>query len=104
MHQSSQIRATIANMGVEVIIIPGGLTGMVQPLDVGVNAPFKHWLAESAIEDGDSALYTASETRHATACSISQAWDRISIETILNSFNRILFVTASEIEDFSEIQ
>ncbi len=31
----------ITKLGVEVIHIPGGCTGLVQPLDVGYNRPFK---------------------------------------------------------------
>ena len=104
VHQSSQIRSKITSLNIEVITIPGGLTGMMQPLDVGINAPFKHWIAESAIEDGDMATRTASDIRYATAVSVSHAWDRISVETIINSFNRVLFVNADEVEDFSEIQ
>ena len=31
----------IQDLGVEIIHIPGGCTGLVQPVDVGVNKPFK---------------------------------------------------------------
>ncbi len=32
----------ISELGIEVIHIPGGCTGLCQPLDIGVNKPFKH--------------------------------------------------------------
>jgi hypothetical protein len=31
----------IQKLGIEVIHIPGGCTGLCQPLDVGINKPFK---------------------------------------------------------------
>ena len=31
----------IAELGIEIIHIPGGCTGLAQPLDVGINKPFK---------------------------------------------------------------
>ena len=39
--ESGSISAAIQELGVEVIHIPGGCTGLLQPLDVGVNKPFK---------------------------------------------------------------
>ena len=31
----------IQNLGVQVEFIPGGCTGLVQPIDVGINKPYK---------------------------------------------------------------
>ena len=44
----------IAELGIKVIHIPGGCTGLCQPLDVGVNKPFKaciHWQWEEWMTD-----------------------------------------------------
>jgi hypothetical protein len=38
------VRQALGRLPLETIYIPGGLTADVQTLDVGVNAPFKHWL------------------------------------------------------------
>ena len=35
------MNAAINDLGVEVIIIPPGCTGLTQPVDVGYNKPFK---------------------------------------------------------------
>ncbi len=36
----------IQALGVEVLCIPGGCTYLCQPIDVGVNRPIKHAMAE----------------------------------------------------------
>ena len=40
-HIMASIVNKITDLGLEVIHIPGGCTGLVQPLDVGYNRPFK---------------------------------------------------------------
>ena len=40
-HIMASVVNKITKLGVEVIHIPGGCTGLVQPLDVGYNRPFK---------------------------------------------------------------
>ena len=40
-HMMTLVVSKISALGVEVIHIPGGCTGLCQPLDVGVNRPFK---------------------------------------------------------------
>lgn len=41
-HMMASIVETIQELGVEVQHIPGGCTGLVQPVDVGINKPFKN--------------------------------------------------------------
>ena len=40
-HMMASVVSKISALGVEVIHIPGGCTGLCQPLDVGINRPFK---------------------------------------------------------------
>jgi hypothetical protein len=40
-HLMGSVVRAIQELGVEVIHIPGGCTGLLQPLDVGLNKPFK---------------------------------------------------------------
>ena len=40
-HLMALVVSKISALGVEVIHIPGGCTGLCQPLDVGINRPFK---------------------------------------------------------------
>ncbi len=41
VHLKGSISDTIHALGVEVEFIPAGCTGLVQPIDVGFNKPFK---------------------------------------------------------------
>ena len=36
----------IQELGIEVQHIPGGCTSLCQPVDIGVNKPFKNWICE----------------------------------------------------------
>ena len=40
-HLSAPIRCTLKSLNTEPVVIPGGMTSMVQPLDVAINKPFK---------------------------------------------------------------
>jgi hypothetical protein len=40
-HMMASVVSKITALGIEVIHIPGGCTGLCQPLDVGINKPFK---------------------------------------------------------------
>ena len=40
-HMMASVTDAIADLGIEIISIPGGCTGLCQPLDVGINKPFK---------------------------------------------------------------
>ena len=42
VHKMASVNAAINNLGVEVVIIPPGCTGLTQPVDVGFNKPFKN--------------------------------------------------------------
>ncbi len=45
-HMMALVFAKISKLGIEVIHIPGGCTGLCQPLDIGVNKPSKHHLCD----------------------------------------------------------
>ena len=59
-HIMASVVNKITDLGVEVIHIPGGCTGLVQPLDVGYNRPFKvrirrkwqEWMMETVEQIG----------------------------------------------------
>ncbi len=42
VHMMASINNAINDLGVQVIIIPPGCTGLTQPVDVGYNKPFKN--------------------------------------------------------------
>lgn len=83
----------------KVAVIPGGLTKILQPLDVGVNKPFKdnlrdgweRWMADKA-----NAEYTKSGIRkrmsyNKAASLVSESFYGISEDTIIHSFEKALY-------------
>jgi hypothetical protein len=70
-HMMASVVQRIQEMGVEVIHIPGGCTGLCQPVDVGFNKPFKDrlrrlWI-EWMIDEGLATGNTISPTRKVVA-------------------------------------
>jgi DDE superfamily endonuclease len=89
VHVTSSVEAAFADLNTEVDIIPGGYTPKLQPMDVGINKPFKgycrqefeKWLARH--HDG-----TRPHRRHAAAWA-ADSWERISTSTIRKTWNHI---------------
>jgi len=61
-HLSAPIHSTLKSLNTEPIVIPGGVTTMVQPLDVAINKPFKDRTREKRQEWmlADQHTFTAS--------------------------------------------
>ena len=65
-HMMSSVVHRIQEMGVEVVHIPGGCTGLCQPVYVGFNKPFKerirrlwiHWMIYERLVTGTMTLPT----------------------------------------------
>ena len=104
VHLKPSISQKLDEIGIETIIIPGGLTPDLQPLDIGVNSPFKHWLKNHYIFKQGFEQLTASQKRLEIARGVSYAWERINVQTIINSFDRMLATTLDDLELADEIE
>lgn len=49
-HKASQVVKAIRSLGCIVSILPGGSTSQIQPLDVGINKPFKDHLKKDWVD------------------------------------------------------
>ena len=92
-HVTNPVKASFKRENTDLAVIPGGLTSLLQPLDVSLNKPFKdgvrkkwmQWMADGIHE------FTASGRQKKPSeeliCSwISQAWNEIPAEMITASF------------------
>jgi hypothetical protein len=92
VHKSEAVMNAFADLGTIVVHVPGGATGVAQPLDVGVMSPFK-----TAIKQRYTALYnkkgmraplTAPERRLDMYNRSMYALKTITSKTVVSSFRR----------------
>ncbi len=84
------VHQAINNLGVEVIIIPPGCTGLVQPVDVGYNKPFKNLVHDQYDEwmVHESEDLTKPPRRTDIAQWVSAAEQKMKGSTIINAWMR----------------
>ena len=100
-HLSNPVRRTLQSLNTECAVIPGGMTGILQPLDVSINKPFKDRLRnkwQQWMISGEHTLTASGRMRKAelnVICNwIKQAWDEIPTEMIQKSFLKCCITNA----------
>ena len=92
-HVTDTVKTSFKRENTELAVIPGGLTSLLQPLDVSLNKPFKdgvrkrwmQWMADGTHEF--TATGRQKKASEELICSwISQAWNAIPSEMIAASF------------------
>ena len=92
VHCNVASRFILEKLDIEQVFIPKGLTGMYQPLDVGVNFPFKCYLKKSYHQWRDERTKTTKKgylkkpDRQDFINFVSDAWEKISVLTVQNAF------------------
>jgi hypothetical protein len=71
-HMMASVVSKISELGIEVIHIPGGCTGLCQLLDVGMNKPFKHRIRDLWEEWMTDMLDKEGEIRDATLKEVAE--------------------------------
>jgi len=94
-HKTDTIKNIALNENTDLAIIPGGLTSIVQPLDVCLNKPFKDRLREkwNIWMSSGQFSYTKGgnlkKPEHGIICKwILEAWAEIPKEMIVKSFKK----------------
>jgi hypothetical protein len=92
-HITESVKKTIKDLKSDTAVIPGGLTSVLQPLDVCLNKPFKDRLRKKWIEWMTSSSATLTKGGNlmkpdiiAVVAWIKEAWDSIPIEMVIKSF------------------
>jgi hypothetical protein len=95
-HKIPSVTKRIESLGADVNILPGGYTCVLQPLDVGINKPFKHLIKEYynswAVDNLEHADKVPVPDRKLISKWICDAWDQISSDTIVDTFKRIGYI------------
>jgi hypothetical protein len=102
-HMVVDVQERIRNLGVKLFFIPGGLTGLVQPIDVGIVSPFKHWIKEGWSSLPNKAREHPMFKRRKICQLIRESWSRLSDECISNSFSKIFAFCPEEHLDLEQI-
>ena len=90
-HLGADTISLAESMDTDICYVPGGCTGIAQPMDVSINTPFKkafqkqwiQWRRTPAARKQDGRMTIP--TRQLVINWVSQAWESISTETITKS-------------------
>ena len=89
-HMMNSVVNAIQDLGVEVKHIPGGCTSLCQPVDIGINQPFKAYLCQAwekwMIDEGIRSVTTSPPTRELIAQWTAYAKDQIKEMHIRNAW------------------
>ncbi len=79
----------------QVDFVLGGYTSKLQVLDVGVNKPFKDYIKQCYEELMVQNFEVRNVSRLDVAKWIQEAWGRVTIETIRNTWSSIGFINTN---------
>jgi hypothetical protein len=89
-HYQGSVACAIEDLGVEWDIIPGGCTGLIQPLDVGINKPWKNRLRykieDYIMEQEHFDRITPKVMRPLMAKWAVASWEKVHKDTVYNSW------------------
>jgi transposase-like protein len=105
-HIKESVKKEVKSTGAKLSIIPGGLTKLLQPLDVGVNRSFKSKLRsewEKWMTQGIHSFTDGGRMRRASYAEVAQwvktAWEAVEESTIKNAFKKCEIVQNCNIDE-----
>lgn len=94
-HLDETVKRKFHESGIDLAVIPGGLTSICQPLDVSINKPLKDnlrkkwhmWMASGGA--GETAAGNLRRAKLSDVCSwVTHSWEDIQNEIIIKSFKK----------------
>ncbi|KFD59836.1 hypothetical protein M514_27988, partial [Trichuris suis] len=102
-HVTQRIKSYINECKIETAVIPGGLTSILQPLNVCVNKPFKDHMRKEWMEwmSNGQKTYTPRGCMRALPLEVLcefviKAWKKIKVDTVMKSFRKCFIYKDSE--------
>jgi hypothetical protein len=90
-HKVSSVVKAIRSLGCLVTVLPGGSTSKIQPMDVGVNKPFKDHLKKSWVLRMMSVNAENDISRQTLSHWIAESFNGISEDSIKTTFQKCGF-------------
>lgn len=94
-HLRDDVKDELKKRSCDLVVIPGGMTSQLQPLDVSVNKPFKNLVRheyENWLLSGNLPLTTTGKIKKAPVSTVahwvSNAWKKIDAPLIIKSFKK----------------
>lgn len=95
VHLMTDCVNSIQDCGTEVDFVLGGYTSKLQALDVGINKPFKDYIKQCYEQFMMQNVEEKKVVRLDVAKWIREAWERVSFETIRNTWSSIGFINTN---------
>lgn len=100
-HLTPEVKEELGGCNCDLVVVPGGITPVLQPLDVSINKPFKENLRqeyEDWIRNPDRKKTPTGRLQKASTSTvamwISDAWKRVRPEVIVNLLRNAASLTA----------
>ncbi|EEC17016.1 POGO family transposase, putative [Ixodes scapularis] len=94
-HLTPEVKTKLRNINSDLVVIPGGMTPELQPLDVSVNKPFKANLRqeyEERVRNPERKNTPTGKLHKASASTIakwiSDAWKRVQMDVVVKSLKK----------------
>ena len=102
-HLTESVSTKVRSMNTDVAVIPGGLTGVLQPLDVSMNKPFKSGLRDrwqNWMANGEKSYTPSGSLRAPTLDTLAQwvldSWNAIQTPIVVKSFKKCCISNAMD--------
>jgi DDE superfamily endonuclease len=99
-HLTMAVRKAFADCNTEVDLIPGGYTSKLQPMDVGLNKPFKGYVSDN-FTDWLIVNRNIKPTRQDVSAWIYSGWNRLSEQIVANSFRGACYIKVLDDDEVS---